>query len=395
MYEKVNGAVPSANLLTDPAADRVLDAETLAAFRESVSRFLDRYASRETLETWREAGIVERSFWRLAGAAGLLAPSIPEAYGGAGVDFRFELVVLEEIGKRGLEGFGAPVHSGIAAPYLLHFATEEQKRAWLPAVVSGDMVLAIAMTEPGAGSDLRGIRTRAVRDGDEYILNGQKTFISNGTAADLVIVACKTEDDRISLIAVEASRTTGFKRGRNLSKLGREAQDTSELFFADARVPVANLLGGVPGCGLEQMFGELPQERLIIAAMGQAMMERALDLTVAYTKERRAFGKTLFEFQNTQFKLAEARTQIAAGRAFLDNCLARHLAGTLDGTMAAMVKLWITEAEWKVIDECLQLFGGYGYMDEYPISRLFRDARIDRIHGGTSEIMKTIIARSL
>ena len=371
------------------------DANTLAAFRESVGRFLDRHASSKTLESWRAAGMVERGFWRLAGAAGVLAPSVPEAYGGAGVDFRFELVVIEEIGKRGLEGFGAPVHSGIAAPYLVHFATEEQKLAWLPAVVSGDMVLAIAMTEPGAGSDLRGIRTRAVRDGGEYVLNGQKTFISNGTAADLVIVACKTEDDRISLIAVETNRTAGFKRGRNLAKVGREAQDTSELFFDDARVPVANLLGGIPGCGLNQLFSELPQERLIIAAMGQAMMERALDLTVAYTKERRAFGKALLEFQNTQFKLAEARTQIAAGRAFLDNCLARHLAGKLDATMAAMVKLWITEAEWKVIDECLQLFGSYGYMDEYPISRLFRDARIDRIHGGTSEIMKTIIARSL
>lgn len=371
------------------------DDETLVLFREMAARFLDRRATPEALERWREAGVVDRGFWLEAGAAGLLAPSVPEEYGGAGGDFRFELAVIEEIGRRGLEGFGAPVHSGIVVPYLRHFATEEQKRAWLPRVVSGEMILAIAMTEPGAGSDLRGMRTRAVRDGDHYVLDGQKTFISNGQAADLIVVACKTEDQRISLLAVEAATTPGFVRGRNLNKMGREAQDTSELFFEGARVPAANLLGGNEGAGFDQMVAALPQERLVIAAMAQAMMERALALTVTYTKERHAFRQALFDFQNTQFKLAEARTQIAAGRAFLDSCVDRHLEGALDPVTAAMVKLWVTETQWRVIDDCLQLFGGYGYMDEYPISRLLRDARIDRIHGGASEIMKTIIARSL
>ena len=369
--------------------------ETLALFRDTARRFFQRHATSEAIERWRERGVVDREFWREAGAAGLLAPSVPEEYGGVGTDFRYELAVIEEIGRRGLEGFGAPVHGGIAAPYLVHFGTEEQKRAWLPGVVSGDLVLALAMTEPGAGSDLRGIRTQAVREGDDYLINGQKTFISNGQTADLVLLACKTEGDRISLIAVETAKTPGFSRGRNLHKMGREAQDTSELFFEGARVPAANLLGGEEGRGFEQMMGSLAQERLVIAAMAQAMMERALSLTVTYTKERHAFRQPIFAFQNTQFKLADARTQIAAGRAFLDSCVARHMTGDLDPVTAAMVKLWITETQWKVIDDCLQLFGGYGYMDEYPISRLFRDARIDRIHGGASEIMRTIIARSL
>lgn len=369
--------------------------ELLTLYRDAVARFLDRHATPADLERWRDAGMVDRSFWRLAGDAGLLSPSVPEQYGGAGCDFRFELVVIEEIGKRGLEGFGAPVHSGIVTAYIQDFASEEQKRAWLPKIVSGEIVLGIAMTEPGTGSDLRGIRTRAVRDGDSYIIDGQKTFISNGQTADMIILAAKTEDDRLSLFAFETAGATGFVRGRNLHKMGREAQDTSELFFEGVRVPAANLLGGVQGQGFGQLVTLLPQERVVIAAMGQALMERALKLTIEYTKERKAFGQPIFDFQNTQFKLAEARAQVAAGRAFLDSCVARHLAGELDATDAAMLKLWITETEWKVIDECIQLFGGYGYMDEYPISRIFRDARIDRIHGGTSEIMKTIIARSL
>jgi len=369
--------------------------ETHAAYRDSVGRFLDAQATEADLERWRDAGAVDREFWRSAGAVGLLAPSVPEAYGGAGVDFRYELAVIEEIGRRGLEGFGAPVHSGIVAPYLVEYATEAQKTRWLPQVVSGDLVLAVAMTEPGAGSDLRGMRTRATRDGDSYVIEGQKTFISNGQTADLIIVACKTGERDISLFAVETANAPGFARGRNLTKMGREAQDTSELFFDKVRVPAENLLGGVEGAGFAQMTAMLPQERVVIAAMAQAMMERALRLTVDYTKERSAFGQRLFDFQNTKFKLAEARTQIAAGRAFLDDAVRRLLAGQLDGASAAMVKLWVTETQGRVIDDCLQLFGGYGYMDEYPISRLYRDARIDRIHGGASEIMKTIIARSL
>ena len=375
------------------AAD--VDDEGLVLYRETVARFFDRHAGEAEVARWRGAGVVDRGFWLAAGEAGLLAPSTPEAYGGAGADFRYEMVVFDEIARRGLEGFGASVHSGIVAPYLVELATEAQKQAWLPKVVSGEMILAIAMTEPGAGSDLKGMRTRAVRDGDDYVLNGQKTFISNGQSADLVVVAARTGEGELSLFAVEPAETPGFKRGRNLEKMGREAQDTSELFFEDARVPAANLLGGAEGLGFGQMTLFLPQERLVLAAMAQTMMERALGLTVDYAKQRRAFSKALIEFQDTRFKLADAKAQITAGRALVDSCLQRHLRGELDAVEAAIAKLWVTETQWKVIDSCLQVFGGYGYMDEYPISRMLRDARIDRIHGGSSEIMKTIIARSL
>lgn len=375
-----------------------MDDESVTLFRQSVSRFFDREAPPEKLEAWRNAGVVERDFWRKAGEAGLLAPSVPEEYGGAGGDFRHELVVIEEIGKRGLEGFGAPVHSAIVAPYILHCSTEEQRLRWLPKVVTGECVLAVAMTEPHVGSDLKGLKTMARRDGDHYVLNGQKTFISNGQTADLVIVACRTpgEDgkDGISLLALETAGAAGFQRGRNLDKMGREAQDTSELFFEDVRVPVDNLIGA-EGAGFRLMMGLLPQERIVIAAMGLAMMERAFDLTLEHVRDRRMFGQRLFDFQNTQFKLAEARTSIAVARTYLDHCVASHLEGRLDGVTAAMAKLWITETECRVIDDCLQMFGGYGYMDEYPISRLFRDSRIDRVHGGASEVMKLIIARSL
>jgi acyl-CoA dehydrogenase len=369
--------------------------EALGLFRETVSRFFERHAPEDAVARWREAGVVDRSLWRAAGQAGLLAPSMPEEYGGAGADFRYEAAVLEELARRGLEGFGISVHSAIAAPYILELGDEAQKARWLPGVVSGEVVLALAMSEPAAGSDLRGMQCRAVRDGGDYVINGQKTFISNGQTADLVVLACKTEGDVISLLLVETEATPGFSRGRNLKKMGREAQDTSELFFADARVPAANLLGGAPGQGFAQMARFLVQERLTLSIMCQAVMERALRLTTDYVRERRAFGRPLFEFQNTRFKLAEAAAQIAAGRAFVDSAVDRHLRGALDAVEAAKLKLWVTETQCKVVDDCLQLFGGYGYMDEYPISRIFRDARIDRIHGGTSEIMKTIIARSL
>lgn len=372
--------------------------EELTIYRDAVGRFLDAEAPPERLEQWRAAGLVEREFWLKAGAAGLLCPSAPEELGGPGGDFRHELVVIEEIGRRGLEGFGAPVHSGIVAPYIIHLANEEQRARWVPGMVSGETVLAIAMTEPGAGSDLRGIRTSARRERDHYILSGQKTFISNGQSADLIVVACKTHDEEgvegISLLAVETSDSAGFERGRNLHKVGREAQDTSELFFDEVRVPAANLLGA-GGKGFRAMMKFLPQERLVIAAMAQAMMERAIALTIEHCRTRNMFGQTLFDFQNTQFKLAEAQTSATVGRSFIDHCLALHLNGALDSATAAMAKLWVTETECKVIDECVQLFGGYGYMDEYPISRLFRDSRIDRIHGGASEVMKLIIARSL
>ena len=367
--------------------------EELNMFRRAVADFLDDRVTPERLNAWRDAGVVDRDFWRQAGAIGILSPSVPEEYGGAGADFRFDLVVIEEIGRRGIEGFGVQVHGGIVAPYIMHLGSDAQKRRWLSGIVSGDIVLAIAMTESGAGSDLRSIRTQAVRDGADYVINGQKTFISNGQTADLVVVACKTKGDAISLIAVEGYRE-GFGRGRNLAKMGREAQDTSELFFDDVRVPADNLLG-LEGKGFDQMTTFLPQERVIIAAMSQAMMERAIRLALAYTRERKAFGKPLFEFQNTRFVLAEAKTQATASRALLDTMVDRLLAGTLSPADAAIAKLFASETAGKVIDSCLQLFGGYGYMDEYPISRLYRDVRIDRIHGGTSEIMKTIIARSL
>ena len=381
------------NHISTPTHIAEHDAE-LQMFRASVCRFLDQHAGAAQLEAWRDAGVVDRALWRQAGATGLLCPMVSEDYGGVGSDFRFELAVIEELGRRGLEGFGVPVHSGIVAPYLEDFATEAQKQRWLPQAVSGDLVLAIAMTEPGAGSDLNGLRTRAVRDGGDYLISGQKTFISNGQCADLIVVACQAAGG-LSLLVVETDRAPGFTRGRNLKKVGREAQDTSELFFEDVRVPAENLLGGIEGHGFEQLTTMLPQERLVIAAMGQAMMERALALTVDYVRQRTAFGKTLLGYQNTRFQLAEAKTQIAAGRAFLDRAVAQHLRGELDATYAAMVKLWITETECRVIDDCLQMFGGYGYMDEYPISRLYRDSRIDRIHGGSSEIMKIIIARSI
>lgn len=372
--------------------------DALTMFRDAVARFLDREASPDTLEQWRAAGVVDRAFWSKAGEAGLLCPSIPEEWGGAGCDFRYELVVIEELGRRGLEGFGAPVHSGIVAPYLLHLGNDEQRARWLPRVVSGEIVLAIGMTEPSAGSDLKSIRTLARRDGDHYVITGQKTFISNGQTADLIVMACKTQDDGgqkgISLLAVDTRDAEGFTRGRNLNKVGREAQDTSELFFDEVRVPVANLLGS-EGDGFRAMMRFLPQERLVIAAMGQAMMERAIELTLEHARARDMFGKKLFDFQNTQFKLAEAKTSATVGRVLIDRCVDLHLKDELDSTTAAMAKLWVTETECKVIDDCLQLFGGYGYMDEYPISRLFRDSRIDRIHGGASEIIKLIIARSL
>lgn len=379
--------------------DRPLMADdALTMFRDAVGRFLDQHAAPDILERWRAAGVVARDFWSKAGDAGLLCPSIPEEFGGAGGDFRYELVVIEELGRRGLEGFGAPVHSGIVAPYLLHLGNDEQRARWLPKVISGEMVLAVGMTEPSAGSDLKSIRTSARRDGDHYVVTGQKTFISNGQSADLIVMACQTRSPDgqrgISLLALETKDAKGFTRGRNLHKVGREAQDTSELFFDEVRVPAANLLGQ-EGEGFRAMMRFLPQERLVIAAMGQAMMERAIELTLEHARTRDLFGKKLFDFQNTQFKLAEAKTQATVGRVLIDRCVAMHLDQQLDATTAAMAKLWVTETECKVIDDCVQLFGGYGYMDEYPISRLFRDSRIDRIHGGASEIMKLIIARSL
>ena len=366
-------------------------------FRESVARFLDTHAPPEKLSQWSADKVVERSLWREAGAFGMLGVTVPAEYGGLGGNFRHERVIIEEMGARGLEGWGVAVHNMIATPYLVAYATEAQKQSWLPGIVSGDTVLAIAMTEPSGGSDLANLRTRARLDGDEWVIDGQKTFISNGQTADLVIVACRTGEagaKGVSLIAVPGN-AEGFERGRNLDKIGRNAQDTSELFFSGVRVPKDNLLGGVPGQGFRQMMQLLPQERLVIAAMGLAMLERALTLTIDYARERTAFGGTLMDLQNTQFTLADIKTQVTVGRAFVDQCADKLVAGALDAVTASMAKLWITEAEIAGISRCLQLFGGYGYMNEYPIAQLFRDSRIDTIHGGASEVMKLIIARSL
>ncbi|WP_197319247.1 acyl-CoA dehydrogenase family protein [Saccharomonospora sp. NB11] len=347
---------------------------------------------------WAEQKHIDREVWTKAGEVGLLALSIPEEYGGGGGTFAHEAVLYEEQARAGDSAWGVTVHNGIVAHYLLAYASEEKKREWLPKLASGEYVGAIAMTEPGTGSDLQSIATRAVRDGDHYVVNGAKTFITNGGLADLVIVAVKTDPDAgakgISLLVVETS-TPGFRRGRVLDKIGMHGQDTAELFFDDVRVPVENLLGETEGQGFVQLMQQLPQERLIIAVTAVAGMESAIDQTIAYTKERTAFGRPVFTFQNTKFTLAEAATEAAVARAFLDQCIERHLRGELDVQGAAMVKLWTTERVNKVVDDCLQLFGGYGYMTEYPIARAWADVRISRIFGGTNEIMKDIISRTL
>ena len=346
---------------------------------------------------WKEAGLMPRDTWREAGAQGLLCAAMPEAYGGGGGDFGHEAVLIMEAARANLSCFGGGLHSGIVAPYILHQGSEEQKLRWLPKLATGELVGAIAMTEPGTGSDLQGIATHAERDGDHYVLSGQKVFITNGQNADLVIVACKTDRTQgakgMSLLVVETEGAQGFKRGRLLDKLGMRGQDTSELFFDGVRVPVANLLGGQEGLGFMQLMQELPQERLIVALGGVAAMERALDDTLAYVKERKAFGKPIWSFQNTRFKLAEVQATVLATRAFVDACMVAHLQGKLGVDRAALAKAWVSEQQGRVMDECLQLFGGYGYMREYPIADLYADARVQRIYGGTNEIMKELAAR--
>jgi acyl-CoA dehydrogenase len=324
---------------------------------------------------------------------------MPEEYGGAGGTFAHEAVINREIALAGLDCFGAPLHSGIVAPYILRYGTEEQKRRWLPGLASGELVGAIAMSEPGTGSDLQGVRTSAKKSGNGYVLNGSKTFITNGQHANLIVVVAKTDPTLgakgVSLIVVETDDAAGFRRGRKLKKLGMDWADTSELFFEEILLPAESLLGTEEGQGFAQLMNELPQERLIVAIHAVAMMERALALTIDYVKQRKAFGKAIIEFQNTQFELAECKTEATIARVFVDHCTERHVAGALDTTTASMAKYWLTDQQNKIIDRCLQLFGGYGYMDEYPISRMYRDARVQRIYAGTNEIMKLLIARSL
>ena len=368
-------------------------------FENSVSKFLDAHATPSEVQTWRDNGIVPRDIWNKAGAAGLLALSTSAEYGGMGGDFRHEVILMEQLGRRGIEGWDITLHNAIVAPYIEAYGTDEQKRKWLPGIATGEIVTAIAMTEPGTGSDLQAVRTSALRTGDTYVVNGSKTFITNGQSADLIAVVAKTDPAigarGISLIMVETAKAAGFERGRNLDKIGRDASDTSELFFTDMQVPVANLLGGVEGRGFVQLMEKLPQERLILAAQAAAAIEYILSITLDYVKERKAFGQVIIDFQNTQFKLAECKTEATIAKVFVNHCVEQHLKGELDSATASMAKYWVTDLLCKIADECLQFFGGYGYMNEYPIAQAYKDARVNRIYGGTNEIMKLLIARTL
>jgi len=372
--------------------------EDVVLLEEQARRFIDAEFVPH-LDRWNEAGMYDREVWTKAGAAGLLCASMPEEYGGAGGSFAHEVAINRALSLAGFDAFGAPLHSGIVAPYILHYGTDEQKRRWLPRLATGELVAAIAMTEPGAGSDLQAVRTRAVRHGNGYVLNGAKTFISNGQHANLVVVVAKTDPAAgakgISLMVVETDEVQGFRRGRKLKKLGFDAADTSELFFEEVALPAESLLGTVENQGFAQLMSELRQERLMVAVHAQAMMERALALTIDYVKQREAFGRKLLDFQNTQFVLAECKTEATVARVFVDQCIGRLIEGALDTVTASMAKYWVTDTEGKIVDRCLQLFGGYGYMDEYPISRMYRDSRVLRIYAGTNEIMKLVIARSL
>ena len=365
-------------------------------FRDATRRFIENEIVPNHAE-WEQRGIVSRELWNAAGEHGLLCCTVPEEYGGPGGDFLHSVVVNEELAKVGAPGPAFPLHSDIIVPYILAYGSEDQKRNWLPKVVSGETVMAIGMTEPIAGSDLQGIQTKAERDGNHFVLNGQKVWISNGQIADLYIIACKTDPKEgakgISLILVEGDRE-GFKRGKNLEKIGYKAQDTSELFFEDVRVPITNLLGQ-EGRGFAQLMQQLPQERLVVAIRCATALEAALDETIRYTKERKAFGRSISDFQNTRFKLAEVKTLAMVTRAFTDQCIQLHLEGKLTAEDAAAAKLQTTEALNKGVDECLQLHGGYGYSWEYPIARAWADARMSRIAGGSSEIMKEIISRNM
>jgi len=372
--------------------------EDVVLLEETARRFISAEYGPH-LEKWHEDHFYPREVWTKAGAAGLLCASMPEEYGGAGGTFAHEAVIDRQCSLAGFDAFGAPLHSGIVAPYILHYGTEEQKKRWLPKLATGELVGAIAMSEPGTGSDLQGVRTTALRSGNGYVLNGSKTFITNGQHANLIIVVAKTDPKQgakgVSLVVVETADASGFRRGRKLKKLGLDSADTSELFFEEVALPAESLLGTEEGQGFYQLMKELPQERLIVSVNAVAMMERALALTIDYVKQRDAFGKKVIDFQNTQFVLAECKSEATVARVFLDHCIERHVKGELDTVTASMAKYWHTDLVGKIVDRCLQLFGGYGYMDEYPISRMYRDARVMRIYAGTNEIMKLLIARSL
>lgn len=373
--------------------------EEIAVFRDAVGKFFEQHAPEQRVAKWREDGMVERAFWEEAGAAGLLGMTVPEEYGGHGGDFRHDLVVLDQQADKGVDGFAASLHNVIILPYIVRHGTEEQKKRFLPRLVSGELISAIAMTEPGVGSDLQSISTTAVRDGNGYRLNGAKTFISSGQLANFIVVVAKTDPTQrakgISLLCLETDGADGFRRGKQLDKVGQDAADTSELFFDDVFVPADNLLGGEEGKGFYQLMGELPQERLVIAVGAMSTIEKALDTTVEYVKQRKAFGQTIWDFQNTQFVLADLKARGTAAKVFLNDCIAKLLRGELDVTTASIAKYWLTELQGEVVDKCLQLHGGWGYINEYPIAKMFRDSRITRIFGGSNEIMKMLIARSM
>jgi len=371
--------------------------DDLQMLRDAVSRFVDSEMMPKEAG-WRAQHHVDRETWRASGQAGFLLMDVPSEYGGGGGDFRHEAVLYEETARRGISGFGQGVHS-IAAHYVLNYGSEEQKQRWLPRMASGELIGAIAMTEPGAGSDLKGIRTRAVRDGGDYVVNGSKTFITNGSIATLQMLVVRTDPaDRkrgLSILMVETEGRPGYRVGRVLDKMGLAAQDTAELFFEDMRVPADCLLGGEEGRGMHQLMGDLPYERLTIALGGVAAMEGAVAETARYVKERKAFGQAIGEFQNTRFKLAEVTTVTRVARTFVDRCIEQLVIGELDTETAAMAKWWITDMQQQVMDECVQLHGGYGYMNEYLVCRMFVDSRVQRIYGGTNEIMKELISRSV
>ncbi|WP_375420412.1 acyl-CoA dehydrogenase family protein [uncultured Sphingomonas sp.] len=381
----------------DTLPGRFAYTEDHEAFRQTVRSFL-RKEGVPNVDKWEADRLVPKEFWRKAGEIGMLCPTVPEAYGGLGLDFGYNAIVDEEMSYQGVPA-GFSLQSDIVAGYMEHYGSEEQKHEWLPRMVSGDVITAIAMTEPGTGSDLQAIRTTARKDGNHYVVNGSKTYITNGQNTDLTLVVCKTDPDAkpawrgMSIILVESDRE-GFRKGRKLDKIGQDAADTSELFFDDVRVPITNCLGE-EGKGFIYLMSQLPQERLTIAVGTQASAQRAFDDTVAFTKDRKAFAGMVFDFQNTRFVLADLKTKLQVGWAHLDWAIARHLKGELTNEEGAAAKLWHTELQWEVMDKCLQLHGGAGYMNEYPIARMWRAARVSRIYGGTSEIMKELIGRSL
>jgi acyl-CoA dehydrogenase len=371
--------------------------EDLTIFRDAVARFVDAEMVPHD-EQWRKQQHVGKEIWRKAGEMGLLCTDISADYGGVGGDFRHEAILYEETARRGITGFGQGVHS-ICAHYLINHGTEDQKRRFLPKMASGELIGAIGMSEPGAGSDLQALKTRAVRDGDAYVINGSKIFITNGFLTGLIALVVKTTPGQgakgTSILMVETANLKGFRVGRILDKMGMKSQDTAELFFEDVRVPAQNLLGGSEGQGFYQLMSDLPYERALIAVSGVGAMEGALAETLRYVKDRKAFGKSIAEFQNTKFKLAELATKTHIARVFVDDVIAKVTNGTLDTVTASMAKYWVSDTQQEVLDECVQLHGGYGYMNEYLVCRMFADARVQRIYGGTNEIMKELISRAL